>query len=423
MIMKTRMIIALLAVTTLVVSAHSDDVSHLDVSLSRGGQLAVNDLHVKWAAAPPAERAELQKTLDKVCAQKDCYASRLFWYTNLDQAKEAARQSGRPILSLHLLGRLDEELSCANSRFFRTLLYSDDAIATILRDQYVLHWHSVREVPRVTIELGGGRVIRQTITGNSAHYLLNENGMPLDVLPGLYSPTAFRGHLEEWTTLYRRLSRGTDIDALSRYHAERLLETSARALELGIDRTPYEGVQEVWAAQMQSRSKAATEVISLRQLKGDSRIARFFQRQRGTVAAEAQPLVDRIAVPTAPRERDVWRTIGEERKGEVVFSESTLQLMSTKQTLTDAVLDNLRRTVAADTAFNEYDLHRRVHEWFARGEVADLHSLNERVYDELFLTPSSDPWLGLLPESTFMGIDEPTLMVAPAPATALGGVS
>jgi hypothetical protein len=391
MIMKTRMIIVLLAVTTLVVStAHSDNISELRAT----GQLAVDDLHAKWTAAPAAERAQLQKTLDKVCAQKDCHASRLFWYTDLDQAKQAARRLGRPILSLHLLGRLDEELSCANSRFFRTLLYSDDQVAAILRDQYVLHWHSVREVPRVTIELGGGRVIRQTITGNSAHYFLDADGMPLDVLPGLYSATAFRNQLEEWATLYRTLSEPGRDEVLSDYHTQRLTETSARALEMGIDRTPYEGMAAVWVAQRQSQSKAATEVRTLRQLKGDSsRSAKSFQPRR---------------------ELDIWRAIGEELKTGVTFSESTLQLMRSKQTLTDEVLDNLRRTVAADTAFNEYDLHRRAHQWFALGQVGDLYSLNERVYDELFLTPSSDPWLGLLPEATFTGIEESTLLVQPA---------
>ena len=410
MIMKTRMIIALLAVTTLVVStAHSDVASAAlpgDVSeLRAGGQLAVNDLHAKWTAAPAAERAELQKTLDKVCAQKDCHASRLFWYTDLDQAKQAARRLGRPILSLHLLGRLDEELSCANSRFFRTLLYSDDEVAKILRDQYVLHWHSVREVPRVTIELGGGRVIRQTITGNSAHYLLDAEGFPLDVLPGLYSATAFRNQLEDWVTLYSTLSGSNRYDALNDYHVQRLTTASARALELGIDRTPYAGMEAVWVAQRQSQSKAATEVRTLRQLKGNSsRSAKLFQTGRGGAAAGAR----------APREVDIWRTIGEQQKADVTFSESTLQLMRSKQTLTDEVLDNLRRTVAADTAFNEYDLHRRAHEWFALDQVRDLYSLNERVYDELFLTPSSDPWLGLLPESTFTGIEESTLVVEPA---------
>ena len=381
MIMKNRMILALLTLTMLVVwAAYPDDVS----TLRNGGQLAVNDLHAKWTAAAPAERIEAQKTLDRVCAQKDCHASRLFWYTDLEAAKAEARRVGRPILSLHLLGRLDEELSCANSRFFRTLLYSDESISAVMRDGFVLHWHSVREVPRVTIELGGGRVIRQTITGNSAHYLLDANGVPLDVLPGLYSPTAFREQLESWITLHRTLTP----ESLFAYHRDRLIATNAQAVELGIDGRWQNGQQPVWVAQRQAQSKAMTETRVLRQLKPGER----------TIARQMQQLAD----------------IGEQGKEAVQFSASTMQLMQSKQAITAEVLDNLRRSVAADTAFNEYDLHRRVHEWFVNGEVGDLYSLNERVYDELFLTPSSDPWLGLQPDSVFMGIEEPMMKVSPA---------
>lgn len=380
MIMKNRMIISLLTITMLVVwTAYPEDVS-VEVAAARTqGQLGVNDLHAKWTAAAPDERIQLQQTLDRVCAQKDCHASRLYWFTDLEAAKAEAKRLGRPILSLHLLGRLDEELSCANSRFFRTLLYSDGAISSVLRDKYVLHWHSVREVPVVTIELGGGRVLRQTITGNSAHYLLDANGRPLDVLPGLYSPAAFRDQLERWVTLHRTLSPGT----LLAYHRQRLAETTTLAAELGIDRQIYEGQQAVWVAQRQSRSKAYTEVPLLRQLK---------------TGADKRANARQAALANA---------IGERGKEDVQFSPETLQLMSAKQQLTAELLDNLRRTVAADTAFNEYDLHRRVHEWFVNDEVGDLHSLNERVYDELFLTPSSDPWLGLQPDSVFVGIEEP----------------
>lgn len=70
------------------------------------------------AGAPSDEQWErIALALDKVGGQHDNYASGLFWYTNLEKAKAAARVSGRPILSLRLLGRLDEDLSCANSRF------------------------------------------------------------------------------------------------------------------------------------------------------------------------------------------------------------------------------------------------------------------------------------------------------------------
>lgn len=378
MLMKKKSIALL---TTIMLVAGWSALSADDVSVTEfraKGQAGVDELHKRWSEAAPDARAELQKELDRVCAQKDCHASRLFWYTDFEQAKEAARWLGRPILALHLLGRLDEELSCANSRFFRTLLYSDDAIARIMREDYVLYWHSVRPVPRVTIEMGDGRVIRQTITGNSAHYLLASDGAVLDMLPGLYSPDAFRERLEEWVQLDRDVVGPRRFLKVQQYHQIRFNETTARAQQLGIDRSEFAGLQPVWIAQRQAQSKAVIEVPMMRQLQGG-----------GVNVARTLPVVR-----------------GEDGGKLIRFAESTLALMREKQTLTDALMYNLRRTVAGDTERNEYDLHRRVHEWFARGEVTDLQSLNERVYDELFQTPSSDPWLGLAPESVFVAIKE-----------------
>ena len=35
-----------------------------------------------------------------------------------------------------------------------------------------------------------------------------------------------------------------------------------------------------------------------------------------------------------------------------------------------------------------------------------LEDLNRRVYAELFLTPRSDPWLGLVPEATYTALTD-----------------
>jgi hypothetical protein len=115
----------------------------------------------------------------------------LDWFTDLDAAIATARRTRRPILSLRLLGRLDEELSCANSRFFRKLLYPDPQINRVLREQFVLHWESVRPVPIVTIDFGDGRRVVRTLTGNSAHLVLDSRGRPVDVLPGLFDRDTF----------------------------------------------------------------------------------------------------------------------------------------------------------------------------------------------------------------------------------------
>jgi hypothetical protein len=322
--------------------------------------LAANDEVAQWRAGGPASVEQLlangadDELLDRVCGQKDCRASRLFWHTDLEEAKAVARKLGRPILSLHLLGRLDEELSCANSRFFRVLLYSDPAIASILRDRYVLHWHSVRPVPQVTIEMGDGRKIRQTITGNSVHYLLDAEGKPLDALTGLASPKAFREQLELWLTL--------DAGTLRDYHAKgAALDPTVR----------YKVDVKAPDAAMMAMSKVLIERPLLRQLTLGTRLPEVRYKTRD----------------------------------EVVFSEESLALMRKKQPLTDELMANLRSTVALDTEINK-ELHGVISAWFVSGEVKDLASLNERVYAELFLTPSDDPWLGLNPSSVFAAMGE-----------------
>ena len=47
--------------------------------------------------------------------------------------------------------------------------------------------------------------------------------------------------------------------------------------------------------------------------------------------------------------------------------------------------------------------HAVLHSWLSGGrKVEDLDAFNRRVYAELFLTPRSDPWLGLVSPETFM---------------------
>lgn len=119
------------------------------------------------------------------------------WFTELDAALARARHTNKPILSLRLLGRLTDELSCANSRFFRKLLYPDPRIDRALREHFVLHWESVRPVPRVTIDFGNGVRVERTLTGNSAHLVLDARGRPVDVLPGLFDRNTFVALLEQ----------------------------------------------------------------------------------------------------------------------------------------------------------------------------------------------------------------------------------
>jgi hypothetical protein len=69
------------------------------------------------------------------------------------------------------------------------------------------------------------------------------------------------------------------------------------------------------------------------------------------------------------------------------------------------MIANLESSIALDTIRNEYQLRRRVHEWYTEALPEEVETLNERVYAELFLTPSSDPWIGLVPSDTYTALD------------------
>jgi hypothetical protein len=133
--------------------------------------------------------------LDRICAQHEAHTARLYWFTDLPAAIAEARRTRRPILSLRLLGRLDQALSCANSRFFRRMLYPHATLNTALRDRFVLHWQTVRPVPIVTIDFGNGKRVTRPLTGNSLHLVLDPAGRPVDALPGLVSPEVFATQL------------------------------------------------------------------------------------------------------------------------------------------------------------------------------------------------------------------------------------
>jgi hypothetical protein len=337
----------------------------------------------------------LRNALDKVSGQRDDYASHLYWYTDLDQAEAAAKASGKPIVSLRLLGKLDEEFSCANSRFFRTTLYANHDVAAYLRQHFVLHWQSVRPVPRVTIDFGDGRKIEQTITGNSIHYVLAADGQVIDALPGLYDAKAFVNGLtaaEGAAKQYAALDQSNGRDFLQRFHRESMVALVA-----------------AWRTDL---SKIAPQQASVP--------ASYFDCSTVTQPQTAE--ADRLPW-TVSHDDTIWGQLATLHGEDAQLDAGSRALIQTKNppavaagrlAMTKMVVEspmlrqirNLRRSISEDTVRNEYTFHYAIHEWLANDTVAGgLAQLNRRIYADLFLTPDSDPWLGLAPADTFTGLE------------------
>ncbi|HEY9811431.1 MAG TPA: hypothetical protein V6D13_19055 [Halomicronema sp.] len=347
-------------------------------------------------------RSSLQTALDSICAQRDCYASQLYWYTDLEKAKQAAAKTGKPILSLHLLGKLNEELSCANSRFFRIALYPNAQISQYLRENYILHWQSVRPAPRVTIDFGDGRTLERTLTGNSIHYILDSNGRPIEALPGLYGPQAFLKQLSRTNNFvksYNNTPPQQQETLLRQYHQQRLSEIESSwqndFTKLGQLVPPLPSLPNT--AQPQPTALEAAP-IAMSKMVVEMPVLRSI-----TPSAESN-------TPTA--DNSIWEKLAELHAADARLDSNTINLMQSKnsnyQNLENLqkVLPNFERNIALDTVRNEYLFHRQLHQWFINGQSTNnLENLNQRVYAELFLTPSSDPWLGLMPVDSYTGIE------------------
>jgi hypothetical protein len=377
-------------------------------------ELKNRELEISADALRPLspEWERISAALDQVCKQRDCYASRLFWYTDMNEAMVAAKSSGKPILSLRLLGKLDEELSCANSRFFRLILYSNTEVSALLREHFILHWQSVRPVPKVTVDFGDGRKLERTLTGNSIHYILDSDGRPLDALPGLYGPQAFMRELKRAERVAAACSatkNNADRElVLRRYHTSRLNELSV-----------------AWAADIATARISSPP--SREPIRPDGQVAGSPSAEVASRAAITKSLAERPAlrgISSNPKVLDstaedaAWERISVLHVDDARVDANSKLLIRAKnpgryggseaaaRASLDRAMTNFENAVAVDSVRNEYVKHSKIHQWFARDEApTNVAALNEKVYRELFLTPSSDPWLGLFPRDSYTGIE------------------
>ena len=359
------------------------------------------------AATPEWQRLSL--ALDTVSQQKDSYLSGLYWYTDFDQAKAAARAAGKPILSLRLLGKLNEEFSCANSRFFRTILYSNEEVAKTLREKFILHWQSVRPAPRVTIDFGDGRKLERTLTGNSIHYILDSDGRPLDAVPGLYGPAAFLRSLAQVEDAFTKSDKsGNDslTPALSGYPLARLNAINVAWLS-DINQTGGKTPVGIVVVQDHNGAPTAIEVAALAMTK---RVTEFSILRSMIAGAEALGAVTdevtwkKIALLHLADAQLDARSIG------LIQRQTQKALMADGAGKADkslaGLVQKLQMNIALDTVRNEYLLHNKLYGWLIGDQRrSNVEALNKKVYAELFLTPASDPWLGLYSPETYVALE------------------
>ncbi|MCO4744785.1 MAG: hypothetical protein KC912_08350 [Proteobacteria bacterium] len=346
---------------------------------------------------------------DTVAQQRDASISGLYWYTDLAEAQKAAQEQDKPIVSLRLLGELTSEFSCANSRLFRTVLYSHPEVSGWLREHAVLHWSTERPAPVATIDFGDGRVLRRTITGNSAHIVLDAEGRPLDVIPGLYTPEQFVAELSAVESVFQSTKdarAGRRRAMLQSWHQKQLADT----------------VDTVTATLTQTRGELATADVQLL-MTGSPAPAAFIpaiipmEMTVTKMVMERPMLVElglegtapdavlQVAEGADPIAASEWTRLAAPYQANL--HPAAVQMVSAENPNADldAMLTQLDETIAQDTAHNEAELHARVHQRFASSPLTDFDQLTNWLYADIFQTPETDPWLGMLEPTAYTGLD------------------
>jgi hypothetical protein len=353
------------------------------------------------------------RAIDAVAGQRHAAWSGLYWYTDLALAQQEARRLHKPILALRMLGDLRDDLSCANSRLFRATLYANQEVAAFLRANFVLHWSSERAVPTVTIDFGDGRKLVRTTTGNSAHYVLDDDGAVLDVLPGLYAPSVFRAELTRSLALAERVRGTTDETRLRTtvaYHADAIAATDRAWQQVQgaqyIHGSPFLlGSTALARAQRATMSKRIVEVADLQAISA---------MQPGEVPDDAAAwsaigqkiwnITDRGARPQ-PGNVPAPMVLDDQSRSLVrgLHNMGALPRPATPDEL-DTMVARLEQHIVADTALNQFRLRPAIHRRIVEHGETRFAALNGWIYADVFATPSSDPWLGLLPRTDFTGL-------------------
>jgi hypothetical protein len=226
------------------------------------------------------------------------------------------------------------------------VLFSQDAVANFINQNFEPVWESVRPVPIVRIDFGNGNVLTRTLHGNILTAVCTADGFTLDALPGIYTENVYLERLNQ----FRLLGRYTQVlplekrgDWLRGYH-ERQVEALRR-----------EQAPEVFAERR--------KVVPITKAKIERAVEIVLMSPRDA-AAEGVP----AALPPTPGEAPA-----------VVGTEDVANW----------------RTLAEDTRVNETTRRLQIHEMLAAAGLVPPEKVSRPLYKEVLHADLDDPYLGL----------------------------
>jgi hypothetical protein len=245
------------------------------------------------------------------------------------------------------------------------------------------------------------------------HYILDSNGHVIDALPGLYGPKAFMRGLSNAETEFAAIKNMDDMQRTA--HLRAYHDAQEKQILAAWQR-------DLAQLNLLPQNASQTAVAEAPRAAGANKIAVSKGRLETSLLVATLP---DAAVLVNTTDDAVWGQIAQLHAADAELDSASVAFMKmqapkaaragglavSKMVVEDPMIKmvrNFQNTIGIDTVRNEYTLHRQFHEWFIKNEVpanVDVNQLNDRVYAQLFLTPSNDPWLGLMPGDVYTALD------------------
>jgi hypothetical protein len=224
-------------------------------------------------------------------------------------------------------------------------LFSDDKVAAFINRSFEPAWESVRPVPLVRIDFGGGKVLTRTLHGNILTSVCDADGHLLDALPGIYTADAYVDRLNQ-------------LRLLAKYVATKL---------------PADGRAD-WLRGWHARQAES--------LKKDETPEAFAERRKvpPLTKREIEAPVELVLLPTGPKPE-----------------KPAAAAQEAKEAKRDAGDVAGWKELEEDTRLNESTRRRQIHTLLAETGLVPPSQVVRPIYKEVLHADLDDPYLGLGP--------------------------
>ncbi len=187
------------------------------------------------------------------------------------------------------------------------MTFSDSRVAKMLQEDFIPVWEAVAPVRTVTFNMGEGRTLKGSVSGEIAIYFCNPKGKVFDILPALQSPAATLNAMKEAKKLHDKLVKIDTTDpkkgirayiyAVEDFHQERMRKMAAKK---------YDALLKVGAEILKNPEKIPAATIFPNSAKGESKREHYISAAVDKATRDMRMMTMSKSGIVGPRNQDTY---------------------------------------------------------------------------------------------------------------------